>query len=148
MGDLTIDETYVWERQATMLQDVTALVLAHGPHSKQPLPPLNWEFNEWAVSVQLSENSLTYDGKGFLDQPQRGRAEAVEIWAAALGVPAVRHRWSNGDVEVVAIARIGPAGSDGKARTTISIRALMKVGEAGWTPAGPGEVTLGKDAVR
>ncbi len=149
MGNkLKLDETYVWDRQAAMLQDVTAFVLAHGPNDRQPLPPLNWMFNEYAVAVRLSEDDLSYGGTGTFDQPQRGRAEVVELWAAALGVPVVRHGRSSGEVELAVVAHIGPAGRDGKPRTTVSIRTLLKEGNEGWSPVEPGTASPAKETVR
>lgn len=136
---LTPDETSVWDRQAAMLEDVTAFVRAHGPYDSQPLPPLNWMFNEYAVAVDLTEHSLTYGGvDGVFGTAQRSRAEVVEMWAVAFGVPMVRHGWSDGRVELAVVAQIGPAGRDGKPRTTIGIRTKLSEGDPGWTQMEPG----------
>lgn len=136
---LSPNEVSTWDRQAAMLEDVTAFVLEHQPYGGQPLPPLNWRFNEYAVSVDLDEYQLMYGGtEPVFGTPQRGRAEVVEMWAAALGASLVRHGRSDGRVELAVVAYIGPAGRDGKPRTTISIRTKLTESDPGWTSMEPG----------
>ncbi|GAA2035376.1 hypothetical protein GCM10009839_40090 [Catenulispora yoronensis] len=133
---LSPGEVSDFDRQAAMAADLSAFLARHRPGSPTPVPPVPYQINRWAISVRLEPDDVDYIGEDLFGTPCRSRAQVVAAWAAALGVPVVKHRWRDGRLELAVGADIGKPRRDGTPRTAIGIRTMISPGDDGWIPPG------------